>query len=169
MEGERFRYGLNGKKRKDIPAVYCNGLSKLKKAVEDGTRVFYAEGEKDVDSLNSRGLVGVTCGASGDWNQKCSEIFKGADVVILADNDGPGKKSARAIEGDLRKVAKSVKVIVPTPDIDKGDISDFFRQSTHLCIHFCLLTSNVDCSFGFHNPPIYNYLVNILLCHQSYQ
>lgn len=130
MEGERFRYGLNGKKRKDIPAVYCNGLSKLKKAVEDGARVFYAEGEKDVDSLNSRGLVGVTCGASGDWNPDCATLFSGADVVILADNDGPGKKSARAIEGDLRKVAKSVKVIVPTPDIDKGDISDFFESHT---------------------------------------
>ena len=130
MEGERFQYGLKGKSRKDIPAIYCKSLRGLRKAVEDGTRVFYAEGEKDVDSLNSRGLIGVTCGASGDWNTKCSEIFRGADVVVLADNDAPGKKSARAIEEDLRGVVKSVKVVVPTPDIPKGDVSDFFQSHT---------------------------------------
>ena len=95
MEGERFQYGLRGKSRKDIPAVYCKSLSKLKRAVEDGTRVFYCEGEKDVNTVNSRGLIGVTCGASGDWNTKCSEIFRGADVVVLADNDAPGKKSRK--------------------------------------------------------------------------
>ena len=130
LEGERFQYGLRGKSRKDIPAVYCNGLSKLKRAVEDGARVFYCEGEKDVNTVNSRGLIGVTCGASGDWNTKCSEIFRGADVVVLADNDAPGKKSARAIEEDLRGVVKSVKVVVPTPDIPKGDVSDFFQSHT---------------------------------------
>ena len=130
MEGERFQYGLRGKSRKDIPAVYCNGLSKLKRAVEDGARVFYCEGEKDVNTVNSRGLIGVTCGASGDWNTKCSEIFRGADVVVLADNDKPGEASARAIEKDLREVAKSVKVVIPTPDIPKGDVSDFFQSHT---------------------------------------
>lgn len=127
LEGERFQYGLKGKSRKDIPAVYCNGLSKLKRAIEDGARVFYCEGEKDVNTVNSRGLIGVTCGASGDWNPKVSELFTGADVVILADNDKPGEASARAIEKDLRRVAKSVKVVIPTPNIEKGDVSDFFE------------------------------------------
>ena len=127
MEGDRFRYGLNGKRRKDIPAVYCDSFSKLKKAISDGTRVFYCEGEKDVNTLNSRGLIGVTCGASGDWNPDCATLFSGADVVVLADNDEPGKASARAIEKDLRRVAKSVKVVIPTPDIEKGDVSDFFE------------------------------------------
>ena len=127
MEGDRFRYGLNGKRRKDIPAVYCDSFSKLKKAISDGTRVFYCEGEKDVNTLNSRGLIGVTCGASGHWNPACAKLFEGADVVVLADNDEPGKASARAIEKDLRKVSKSVKVVVPTPDIEKGDISDLFE------------------------------------------
>ena len=130
MEGDRFRYGLNGVKREDIPAVYCNGLSKLKKAISDGARVFYAEGEKDVNTLNSRGLIGVTCGAAGDWNPDCAALFSGADVVVLADNDSSGKESARKIEKDLRKVARSVKVVVPTPDIEKGDVSDFFETHT---------------------------------------
>lgn len=130
VEGDRFRYGLGGKSRKDIPAVYCNGLRRLSETISGGGLVFYAEGEKDVNTLISRGLTGVTCGASGDWNPKVSEIFKGANVVVLADNDKPGRESAKMIERDLRRVVKSVKVVVPTPDIEKGDVSDYFQSHT---------------------------------------
>lgn len=127
MEGDRFQYGLRGKSRKDIPAVYCKSLRGLRKTIGDGGRVFYCEGEKDVNTLVYHGLTGVTCGASGDWNPACAKLFEGADVVVLADNDEPGKASAQAIEKDLRKVANSVKVVIPTPDIEKGDVSDFFE------------------------------------------
>ena len=130
FDGDRFNYGLNGKSRKSIPAAFCESLRGLKKAIEDGERVFYCEGEKDVKTVNSRGLVGITCGATGDWVPACAELFRGADVVILQDNDEPGKKSSRTIAKDLRKVAESVTIIVPTPDIDKGDISDFFENHT---------------------------------------
>ena len=128
MDGDRFNYGLNGKSRKSIPAVFCDSLRGLQKTIEDGGRVFYCEGEKDVKTVNSHGLTGVTCGASGDWVSGCATLFKGADVVILQDNDKPGEKSAKAIEKDLRKVAKSVRIVVPTPDLEHGDISDFFKD-----------------------------------------
>lgn len=130
MDGDRFRYGLNGKSRKSIPAVFCESLQGLQTAIEKGQRVFYCEGEKDVLTLNRHGLTGITCGAAGDWNPDCSALFKGADVVILQDNDQPGEKSARSIEKDLRSVAKSVRIVVPTPDLDHGDISDFFKDHT---------------------------------------
>jgi len=128
MDGDRFNYGLNGKSRKSIPAVFCDSLRGLQKTIEDGGRVFYCEGEKDVKTVNSHGLTGVTCGASGDWVEGCTTLFEGADVVILQDNDKPGEKSAKAIEKDLRKVAKSVRIVVPTPDLEHGDISDFFKD-----------------------------------------
>lgn len=130
MDGDRFNYGLNGKKRKDIPAVYCDSLRAVQRAIENGQKVFYCEGEKDVKTVNSHGLTGITCGASGDWCEGCTTLFVGADVVILQDNDKPGAKSAKAIEKDLRKVAKSVKIVVPTPDLEHGDISDFFEDHT---------------------------------------
>ena len=38
------------------------------------------------------------------------------------------EQETKTIEKDLRKVAKSVRVIVPTPDIEHGDISDFFKD-----------------------------------------
>lgn len=128
VNGDRFNYGLNGKHRKDIPAVYCGSLTGLQKAVDAGEVVFYCEGEKDVKTVNSHGLTGVTCGASGDWVQGCATLFEGADVVILQDNDDAGRKSARAIAKDLKPVAKRVRIIVPTPDIEHGDVSDFFRD-----------------------------------------
>lgn len=130
LKNERFQYGLNGKSRKENPAIYCKSVKKIREAVSKGDRIFYAEGEKDVNSLTSHGLTGVTCGGSGDWNSMCSELFKGANVVILADNDKSGKDSVKKIEEDLRSVAKSVKVVIPTPDIEKGDISDFFASHT---------------------------------------
>ena len=130
MDGDRFNYGLRGKSRKSIPAVFCESLQGLQRAIEKGDRVFFCEGEKDVRTVNSHGLTGVTCGASGDWVSDCSALFKGADVVILQDNDQPGEKSARSVEKDLRSVARSVRIVVPTPDLDHGDISDFFKDHT---------------------------------------
>ena len=130
MDGDRFNYGLKGKSRKSIPAVFCDSLRGLQKAIEDGQRVFYCEGEKDVKTVKSHGLTAITCGASGAWVSGCATLFKGADVVILQDNDKPGEKSAKAIEKDLRSVAKSVRIVVPTPDLEHGDISDFFKDHT---------------------------------------
>lgn len=130
FEGDRFVYGLNGKSRNTIPAVYCNGLEGVRKAIADGKRIFYCEGEKDVKTVNSHGLTGITCGASGDWNDDCKVLFAGADVVILSDNDRAGKESSRKVERSLQGIAKSVRIIVPTPDLEKGDISDFFQDHT---------------------------------------
>lgn len=130
MDGDRFNYGLKGKSRKSIPSVFCESLQSLKKAISNGETVYYCEGEKDVKTIVSKGLCGVTCGASGDWSSACSKLFEGADVVILQDNDKSGAESARKIEHDLKSVTKSVRIIVPTPEIEKGDISDFFRDHT---------------------------------------
>ena len=130
LDGERFNYGLGGRKRNAIPAIYCNGLERLRKAVEAGERIFYVEGEKDVNTLSSKGFSAVTCGAAGDWVPGCATLFQGADVVILADNDEPGRKLARNVEKDLRDVAKSVRIVTPTPEIEHGDISDFFADHT---------------------------------------
>ena len=130
LKDDRFSYGLQGLSRKEIPAVFCDSLKGVKKAIQEGQRIFYCEGEKDVKTVDFHGLTGITCGASGDWNPGCTTLFVGADVVILADNDEPGKASARTIEKDLLPVAKSVRVIVPTPELKKGDISDFFEDHT---------------------------------------
>ena len=128
IENDRFTYGLNRKSRKSIPAIFCKDYKKLKEAIASGNRVFYCEGEKDVKTISKYGLVGVTCGASGDWTKVCAPLFKGTDVVILQDNDAPGEKMAKQIENDIKTVAKSVRIIVPTPEIEHGDITDYFTE-----------------------------------------
>ena len=47
-------------------------------------------------------------------------------MYVLADNDEPGRRVANTIMRDLQGIAKSAKVIVPMPDMPKGDVSDYF-------------------------------------------
>lgn len=130
MKDNRFSYGLKGRKRKDWPAVFCDSIARLKEAIRDGERIYYSEGEKDVKALISHGRVGITCGGSGDWVPGCAPLFEGADVVILQDNDDAGEKLTGDIIKDIITVAKSVRVVVPTPDLERGDISDYFEKHT---------------------------------------
>ena len=121
----RFSYGLNGRHRKDLKSVYGD-LKALNKAIAENNPVFIPEGEKDVDTLTKRGYTAITYGGVNDWQSEFATLFKGAEIYILADNDEPGRKVANTILSDLKGIAKSVKVIVPVPDIPKADISDYF-------------------------------------------
>ena len=127
LANERFNYGLGGRTRKELCAVYApDGVQAINKAISEGKPIFIPEGEKDVDTLTKQGYVAVTAGGVNDWQSDFVQIFKGAVVYILADNDEPGRRVANTIQSDLQGIAKSAKVIVPVPDIPKADISDYF-------------------------------------------
>lgn len=126
LENKRFTYGLpRDTPRKSLKAIYGN-IKALNKAITEGKPIFIPEGEKDVDTLTKQGYTAFTYGGVNDWQADFAELVKGADVIILADNDSPGKAVADAILRDIQPVAKSAKIIVPMPDIPKADISDFF-------------------------------------------
>lgn len=125
LQNERFIYGLQGKHRSELKSLYFNPRE-TQKAISEDRPVFYVEGEKDADTLKSKGYVAVTAGGANDWRPDFAEVFKGADVYVLADNDEPGKRLANRIQSDLQEVAKSARIIIPVPDIPKADISDFF-------------------------------------------
>lgn len=127
LKDNRFQYGLGGKNRKELKALYFNPQA-LKKAIEEGKTIFIPEGEKDVNSLRKRGYVALTYGGVNDWQSDFKEILRGANVAILADNDVPGINVAKRIEADLKGIAQSVKLIIPTPNLPKGDISDYFEE-----------------------------------------
>lgn len=128
MQGDFFKYGLKQfGGRKNLYAMYVpKGLDALNKAIADGETVFLPEGEKDADTLTAKGYTAVAVGGVSDWQKSYAEIFKDARVVILADNDAPGIKLAAREAEDIGKTAASVKVIVPYPDKNKGDVSDYF-------------------------------------------
>jgi hypothetical protein len=101
-------------------------LPEVQAAVAAGGTVYIAEGEKDVNALRLLGLT-ATCNAmgAGKWLTTYSETLRGADVVILPDNDHPGRAHAQQVAASLASVANSIK-IVDLPGLpDKGDVSDW--------------------------------------------
>lgn len=90
--------------------------------------VFIVEGEKDVDTLVSKGLTATTnAGGAGKWDSEFAQYLKGRDVVILPDNDEPGKEHAESVAATLIKTAASVK-IVGLPGLgEKEDVSDWLQ------------------------------------------
>lgn len=127
LENERFTYGLpRNTPRKSLKAIYGN-VKALNKAISEGKPIFIVEGEKDVDTLTKQGYTSFTYGGANDWQADFAELVKGADVVILADNDEPGKSVSNTILKDIQPVVKSAKIIVPMPDVPKADISDYFE------------------------------------------
>lgn len=125
LENERFTYGLRGRTRKELKAVY-GSVQAINKAVSEGKPIFIPEGEKDVDTLIKHGYTAFSYGGVNDWAADMAQLCKGAVVYVLADNDEPGRRVANIIKSDLQGIAKSAKVIVPVPDIPKADISDYF-------------------------------------------
>ncbi len=87
-------------------------LPEVKGAVQSNQRVYIAEGEKDVAALVRLGLC-ATCnsGGAGKWQESFSEHLRGADVVIIPDNDLPGLKHGQAVAASLQGKAKSVRVV----------------------------------------------------------
>jgi putative DNA primase/helicase len=88
--------------------------------------VYIAEGEKDVDALWSRGLIATTnpLGA-GKWQEGFCGPLRGRHVVILSDNDEPGRKHASQVARSLAGAAASFKVLQLPNLPDAGDVSDW--------------------------------------------
>ena len=90
------------------------------------TEIFVTEGEKDADRLASLGFAATTSSeGAGKWRAELNKHFKGKDVVILPDNDGPGRKHAQDVAGNLYGVAASVRVLELPGLPEKGDVSDW--------------------------------------------
>ena len=106
---------------------YPYHLPELMAALNAGNPVFITEGEKDADRLHSLNLAATTnSGGAGKWSKEHSKYFPiGAEVVILSDNDDPGRKHAQSVARALHGRACLVK-IVELPDLPpKGDVSDW--------------------------------------------
>ncbi len=120
--------GMGGwiKNLKDTRRVLF-GLSALV-AADPFQTVYIVEGEKDVLNLRKVGLVATTAaGGAENWNITAGharEVLKGRRVVVLPDNDAPGRRYARAVYESLRDVAE-VSVLELDGLPEKGDVSDW--------------------------------------------
>lgn len=99
------------------------GLYRLPEVVK-ASEVWIAEGEKDCDTLAALGLC-ATCNPLGaeKWRDEYNEALRGKLVVIVPDNDAPGRRHAEQVARALHGVAASVRIMW-LPDTVK-DATDF--------------------------------------------
>lgn len=111
------------------------GLPELR----DQKVTFITEGEKDVLALRAIGLVATTNagGASKNpdkpkWRSEYAEQLKAAgveSVVVLPDNDDPGRAHAEAVARSCHAAELKTK-IVALPDLPaKGDVSEWLAAA----------------------------------------
>lgn len=94
--------------------------------------VFLVEGEKCVDNLRMHELVATTTpGGAKQWKgaaDRAAEILRNRHVVILPDNDEPGRGYAAAAQETLTKVVSSLRVL-DLPGLDKSeDVVDWMKH-----------------------------------------
>jgi putative DNA primase/helicase len=89
--------------------------------------VFVVEGEKDAETLRAYGFVATTNagGAKAPWLPEFTDALRGREVILIPDNDEPGRRRvvtiARAILG------KAARVIVLELEGAK-DVSEWFDR-----------------------------------------
>ncbi len=87
-------------------------LPELLQCVKDSKPILLLEGEKDVDSAVGMSLIATTfVGGAGKWRDEYSEYFRGADVVLIPDNDNPGLKGMTEIATKLHGKASRIRML----------------------------------------------------------
>lgn len=105
------------------PVLYR--LPKVLDAVARGETVYVVEGEKDVHTAESLGLV-ATCnsGGAGKFLPEFADVFKaGAHVAIIADADEAGRKHARLVKSLVEEVGGVVDFVAEAAE-DLKDLTD---------------------------------------------
>ena len=115
--------------------------AELRQAIAAGILIFVAEGEKDVDRLRAEGFT-ATCNSMGaaKWRDSYSQALIGADVVIIPDNDSPGRDHAAQVARSCYGKAARIRVLEllgGTKDIsdwlDNGGDVARLKELTEVC------------------------------------
>jgi putative DNA primase/helicase len=114
------------KKGLDGMAQVLYNLPELIDGVRAGQTIYHLEGPKDVETARERlGVVATTSGGTNSWRSSYREHYISADVVVISDNDEPGRKYSAEVAQSISAVVRSVKV-VDLPDLEEGgDLTDW--------------------------------------------
>lgn len=90
-------------------------------------RVFVVEGEKDADRLRDYGFVATTNagGAKAPWLPQYTDALRGREVILIPDNDPPGRQRVVTI---ARAVLRHAARIIVLELSDGKDVSDWFDR-----------------------------------------
>ena len=103
-------------------------LSVLEDIQHEEGIIYLTEGESDCLCGLSHGLncITQTTGAR-TWRKSWNVYFKGLKVVIIYDNDEPGKEGSSNVAKNLVNVAKTVEILQWPASMKKGeDLTDWF-------------------------------------------
>jgi len=101
-------------------------LPAILEAVALNKAIAVVEGEKDADRLAFLGVAATTnAGGAGKWRPEYAEALRDATVVVIPDNDQPGREHARSVARSLAGVAAVVRVLDLPGLPRKGDVSDW--------------------------------------------
>ena len=107
-------------------------LPELLSGISTNKVIFLVEGEKDADSLVSRGLIGTTTGESLFWSKSFAEILHDADVIILYDMDKTGIQRRDLLCKELYGKVKRLRVVdlpgLKYQDSHGPDVTDWLAQ-----------------------------------------
>ena len=112
-----WAYNLDG-----VNQVLYN-LVEVKQGIADGKNIVVVEEEKDVETLRSLGRIATTMpGGAGKWRENHTEALRGANVIIVSDNDEVGKEHANDVAEKLRQADCTVRVMIPDGVKDVSDL-----------------------------------------------
>jgi hypothetical protein len=103
-------------------------LPELVEAIAQERPILVLEGEQDVQTAAKLGLP-ATCnaGGAGKWTADHAAYLKGADVVLVRDNDDAGQRHMEDVAASLVGLAERVRLLT-LPDLPpKGDLTDWVR------------------------------------------
>ena len=101
-------------------------LPEVIEAVASGYLIFVVEGEGKVDALHELGITATTnSGGAGKWQAEFSERLRGADVVLLPDNDEPGWKHVHEVGAALAGISSRTRILILPAMSPKGDVRDW--------------------------------------------
>lgn len=102
-------------------------LPEVLATAQAGGTILVVEGEKDADNLARIGTCATTAagGAKAEWLPEYTQALKGAsDVVVVADNDEPGKERALRVTAALVSAGIPARAVLPAVDAPKADVTD---------------------------------------------
>lgn len=104
-------------------------LPEIVNAMASGRVIYVAEGEKDVDALWEAGFaatcnpMGADDGKGSKWKANMTRVLADQRVVVIADNDEPGRVHADYVATQLSRNGATVKVkCCPAPHKDAFDL-----------------------------------------------
>jgi hypothetical protein len=106
------------------PLIFA--LPEVTEAIAAEHTILVVEGERKAALLWKWNVPATCCPiGAGHWKPEHSEFLRDAEVVILPDNDPPGRKHVDAVARSLSDIAKRVRIL-ELPDLPpKGDIVDW--------------------------------------------